>query len=213
MPPPSDWNAVTHVTGYWHLPPERDWQPPADLLDFLDGGAPPVYIGFGSMVSADPTAKARLIVDAVTQAGLRAVLATGWGALDAGELPDSIHVLQEAPHEWLFPRMAAVVHHGGAGTTAAGLTAGKPSIICPFIADQPFWGRRVEQLGVGPAPIPQGKLSAARLADALKVAVSDAGMRERAAALGDKLRAEDGVANAVGLVKRYAGEPVRTPQP
>jgi sterol 3beta-glucosyltransferase len=109
--------------------------------------------------------------------------------------------------------MAAVVHHGGAGTTAAGLTAGKPSIICPFIADQPFWGRRVEQLGVGPAPIPQGKLSAARLADALKVAVSDAGMRERAAALGDKLRAEDGVANAVGLVKRYAGEPVRTPQP
>jgi sterol 3beta-glucosyltransferase len=141
------------------------------------------------------------------------VLATGWGALDAGELPDSIHVLQEAPHEWLFPRMAAVVHHGGAGTTAAGLTAGKPSIICPFIADQPFWGRRVEQLGVGPAPIPQGKLSAARLADALKVAVSDAGMRERAAALGDKLRAEDGVANAVGLVKRYAGEPVRTPQP
>jgi sterol 3beta-glucosyltransferase len=165
------------------------------------------------MVSADPAGKARLIVDAVTQAGQRAVLATGWGALDAGDLPDSVYVLQEAPHEWLFPRMAAVVHHGGAGTTAAGLTAGKPSIICPFIADQPFWGRRVEHLGVGPAPIPQRKLTAARLADALKVAVSDAGMRERAAALGDRLRAEDGVANAVSLVKQYAGEPVRTPQP
>lgn len=213
IPPPSDWNAVTHATGYWHLPPERDWQPPAELTAFLDAGAPPVYIGFGSMVSADPAAKARLIVDAVTQAGQRAVLATGWGALDAGDLPNNIHMLQEAPHEWLFPRMAAVVHHGGAGTTAAGLTAGKPSIVCPFIADQPFWGRRVEQLGVGPAPIPQRKLNAARLADALKIAVSDAGMRERAAALGEKLRAEDGVANAVSLVKRYAGEPVRTPQP
>jgi sterol 3beta-glucosyltransferase len=212
VPPPQDWNTVTHATGYWHLPPDEHWQPPAALEAFLAAGPAPVYIGFGSMVSADPEAKARVILDAVVQSGQRAVLATGWGALNVSDLPDNVYMLEEAPHEWLFPRMAAVVHHGGAGTTAAGLTAGKPTIICPFIADQPFWGRRVAKLGVGPAPIPQRKLTAARLADALKVAVSDSAIQARAAALGEKLRAEDGVANAVMRVKQYVGEPVSTPQ-
>jgi sterol 3beta-glucosyltransferase len=110
-------------------------------------------------------------------------------------------MIEQAPHDWLFPRVKAVVHHGGAGTTAAGLHAGKPTITCPFFGDQPFWGQRVYELGVGPKPIPQKQLTAETLATAIQTAVSDARMVERAAALGEKIRAEDGVARAVEIIE------------
>jgi sterol 3beta-glucosyltransferase len=137
------------------------------------------------------------------------VLASGWGGLTRSELPENVFMVDSVPHDWLFPQVAAVVHHGGAGTTGAGLRAGKPTLICPFMADQPFWGRLVQQLGVGPKPIPQWQLTAEGLADALKTAVQDETMQQRAAELGEKIRAEDGVARAVEIVAAAIGEPAR----
>lgn len=201
LPRPADWAAHHHITGYWFLDDEPGWQPPADLLDFLEAGEPPVYLGFGSMRSGDPAQTTRLIIEALAQAGQRGVIASGWGGLSHIDLPDSVYMLSSAPHSWLFPRMGVVVHHGGAGTTAAGLRAGVPSIIVPFMGDQPFWGRRVFDLGVGPAHIPRRRLTSDRLADAIMQAVSSREMRARAADLGQKIRSEDGIGRAVALIQ------------
>jgi UDP:flavonoid glycosyltransferase YjiC (YdhE family) len=121
-------------------------------------------------------------------------------------VPDNVFVLNAAPHSWLFSRMAAVVHHGGAGTTAEGLRAGVPTVIVPFIVDQAFWGKRVKDLGVGPEPIPAKKLTADKLADAIRAATTNSRMKERAVALGKTIRAEDGVGNAVKIVQQYLGD-------
>lgn len=204
LPRPSDWDATHHVTGYWYLDAAPDWTPPADLLDFLNAGRPPVYIGFGSMGNRNPEETTRLILQAVKMSGQRAVLASGWGGMSKADLPESVYMLSSVPHSWLFPRMAAVVHHGGAGTTAAGLRAGVPSIIVPFFGDQGFWGARIAALGVGTAPIARKKLTAERLAAAITQAVSDPGMRKRAADLGQKIRTEDGIGRAVKLIGQFA---------
>jgi len=127
---------------------------------------------------------------------------SGWGGLRSTDVPDSVFTIDSAPHAWLFPRMAAVVHHGGAGTTSAGLRAGVPSIIVPFFADQPFWGQRVADLGVGPASIPFKRLTADRLAQAIQIAVTDQAMRQRAAELGERIRAEDGIARAAAVIQQ-----------
>lgn len=203
VPDPPDWPPEVTATGYWFLDQHDGWQPPADLLAFLEAGPPPVYVGFGSMTSGDPRQKARLVVDALQRAGQRGVLAKGWGGLAPADVPDTICLIDQAPHDWLFPRVAAVVHHGGAGTTAAGLRAGKPTLIAPFFGDQPFWGRRVHELGVGPQPIPQKKLTVDNLAAAITQAAGDADMRRRAAALGGQIQAEDGVARAVAIIESY----------
>ena len=139
--------------------------------------------------------------------GQRGLLLTGWGGLHTADLPDNVFVLDSAPHSWLFPRMAAVVHHGGAGTTAEGLRAGVPAVITPFVFDQYFWGARIKALGLGPAPIPQKKLSAQRLAAAIQLAVNDPGIRQRARSIGESIRAEDGTGNAVKIVETYFGHP------
>lgn len=206
VPPPSDWADFIQVTGYWYLDAPDAWQPPADLAAFLEAGAPPVYIGFGSMNSRDPEATARLALEAARLSGQRAVLASGWGGMSASALPDNVFLLKSAPHSWLFPRMAAVVHHGGAGTTAAGLRAGVPSIIVPFFGDQPYWGQRVAALGVGTAPLPRKRLTAGKLAAAIRQATSDATLRARAADLGERIRAEDGIGNAVAFVRQHFGQ-------
>lgn len=202
VPPPVDYPESVMVTGYWFLDAPGDWQPSAELSAFLEAGAPPVYVGFGSMSGTDPQAKAQIVVEALRQAGQRGILASGWGGLQAADLPDDVFMLDHAPHDWLFPRMAAVVHHGGAGTTGAGLRAGKPSVICPFGVDQPFWAQQVYGLGVGTPPIPQKRLTAEGLAGAITTAVNDAGMRQRAEALGGKIRAEDGVGTAVRVIEQ-----------
>jgi UDP:flavonoid glycosyltransferase YjiC (YdhE family) len=209
VPRPRDWGSWNHVTGYWFLDRPRTWQPPAALLAFLESGPPPVYIGFGSMKREDPAQTTTLVVQALTQAGQRGVLLTGWGGLGRTELPETMFAVDDVPHDWLFPRMAAVVHHGGAGTTAAGLRAGLPSVLVPFFGDQPFWARRVAALGVGPTPIPSAQLSVSHLSGAITEAVSNNAMRARAAALGQRIRAEDGVGQAVAILQRYlwASEP------
>lgn len=205
LPRPADWQPNVHMTGYWFLDAAQDWQPPEHLSAFLQSGPAPVYIGFGSMSNRDPEKTANLVLGALEQTGQRAVLMSGWSGLRADNAPSSVCVIDSAPHTWLFPRMAAVAHHGGAGTTAAGLRAGAPSIIIPFFGDQPFWGHRVEALGVGPKAIPRKQLTAQKLADAIQIAIGNTGMRQKAAALGEKIRAEDGIGQAVQVFNGLEG--------
>ena len=204
LPKPPDWAANVHVTGYWFLDQAGDWTPPSELLDFLEQGPAPVYIGFGSMSQRDPEGTARLVVQALNEADLRAVISSGWGGLRSTDVPANVFTIDAIPHAWLFPRMKAVVHHGGAGTTAAGIRAGVPALVVPFFGDQFFWGQRIADLNVGPSPIPRKELTARRLAQALGDAVSDTTMRRRAAALGEIVRAESGVGRAVTIITEVA---------
>jgi UDP:flavonoid glycosyltransferase YjiC (YdhE family) len=204
IPPPPDWDADTHVTGYWFIDTAADWTPPSDLMDFLRAGPPPVYIGFGSMSTRKPEETADLVIQALRKINQRAILLSGWSGMHTAAMPDSVFMIDSIPHSWLFPRVAAVVHHGGAGTTAAGLRAGVPSVVIPFFADQPFWGQRVARLGVGPEPVPRRQLTVERLAHAIQTAVTDQTMRQRAAGLGLKIKAEDGVGRAVAVVRQLA---------
>jgi UDP:flavonoid glycosyltransferase YjiC (YdhE family) len=209
-PPPPDWGPWIDVTGYWFLDRASDWTPPPALEAFLEAGPPPVYIGgFGHMTNRDPAELARVVVRALALTGQRAIVLTGWGGLSPDELPREFFAVEWVPFDWLFPRVAAVVHHGGAGTTAASLRAGLPTIVVPFFLDQFYWGRRVFELGVGPRPIPRKRLEAQTLAAALRLATGDAGMRERAAALGRRIRAEDGVGRAVASFERHMKQTCR----
>jgi len=205
IPHPPDWPDGAHITGYWFPDAATQWRPPPALEAFLEAGDPPVYVGFGSMAGRDPAQLATTILRALARSGQRGLLLTGWGGMQAMSVPKDIFVLDAAPHSWLFPHMAAVVHHGGAGTTAEGLRAGIPSVIVPFIVDQPFWGNRVHALGVGPKPIPRRRLKDDNLAHAIRLAVTHPGIRQRAATLGEAIRSEDGIGTAVNLVKRYLG--------
>ena len=205
LPHPLDWGEHLPVTGYWFLDRPRDWRPPAELNDFLGSGPAPVSVGFGSMSGGDPEQLTYTVLDALKSAGQRGVLLTGWGGVSNADLPDEVFKVEEVPHDWLFPRVVAAVHHGGAGTTAASLRARVPTIVVPFFADQSFWGARVAGLGVGPSPIPRKKLSAELLAGAIRQATTDVGMRKRARLLGEKIRTEDGVGRAVEAFHLHVG--------
>src|SRR5919202_4788602 len=203
VPRPDDWPSNHQVTGYWFLPPPAHWQPPAELCALLAAGPPPVYIGFGSMMARDPQKTTALVVEALTRSGQRGILAGGWGALNA-TMQHSEHVffVDSIPHHWLFPRMAAIVHHGGAGTTGAALRSGIPSVVVPFGFDQAFWGHRVAALGVGPMPLPRSKLTAHRLAKAIDHVVHNPRMHERAAQVGTQIQMEQGTAQAIDHIHR-----------
>jgi UDP:flavonoid glycosyltransferase YjiC (YdhE family) len=200
VPRPRDWPHDAHVTGYWFRDADEAWQPSESLVTFLAEGPPPVSIGFGSMVPRRPAELTREVLGGVRRTGRRAIIATGWGGLRPGTAGPDVHVVDALPHDWLFPRVAAIVHHGGAGTTAAGLRAGRPTVVCPFIPDQFFWGRRVAELGAGPRPIAQRTLTAERLASALDTACSDPMISARAADLGTLISAETGVDAAVDRI-------------
>lgn len=210
LPRPADWPGRVHVSGYWFLDPPPGWRPPPGLLEFLQAGPPPVSIGFGSMASRDPHAMLTLVLRALELSGQRGVLLSGWAGLGRGrDLPAHVFGADAIPHGWLFPRMAAVVHHGGAGTTGAGLRSGVPSVLVPLAADQPSWARVVHALGAGPAPVPFPALTAQRLADTISEAVSDEAIRRRAAEVSRQLQAEDGPGRAVELFTRHAGSTTR----
>lgn len=201
LPRPGDWPDSAFTTGYCLLKSDDSYTAPEPLAKFLAAGPPPVYIGFGSMSVRNPQQMTDAIVKALELAGVRGILATGWGGLTAKGLPEHVVAIDKIPHEWLFPQVAAVIHHGGAGTTAAGLLSGKPSIIVPFFVDQPFWARIVYRLGVGPRPIPRKKLSAQNLAEAITTALADTSIKIKAQRIGRILREEDGVAHAVKVIE------------
>lgn len=199
IPRPSDWQPQHHITGYL-FDEDTEWKPPPNLRHFLATGEKPIYIGFGSMRDRKPEATTRLVLEAVKLTRHRAVLLSGWAGIGVDDMPDDVFLLDYAPHTWLFPQMAAVVHHGGAGTTAAGLRAGVPSVIVPIIADQPFWGRRIYELGAGTAPIPHNKLTVENLAEAIGSATKNSLIRQRASELGEKIASEDGLKNAIDTI-------------
>ncbi|MEE2570490.1 glycosyltransferase [Pseudarthrobacter sp. J64] len=206
VPVPGDYPPSAHVTGYWFLDHDAGWEPPSRLVDFLAAGDPPVYIGFGSMgfgKGADQRREA--VLAALRVHGLRGIVATGWGGIAPGEAEaDDVLVLEGVPHEWLFPRVAAVVHHGGAGSTAAGIRAGRPTLIVPFLGDQPFWGARAHRLGVGPAPLPARQLGTG-LAERLGNLVHTGSYASRAQEVGAAVRTEDGLGTGVRVLEQITG--------
>jgi sterol 3beta-glucosyltransferase len=211
---PADWPETVQICGYWQLR-NTPWTPPPQLQAFLQAGPPPVYIGFGSMPSEDARAFTAVVTEAVRLSGVRAVLASGWGGMqfdDASTAAGRILHIDQAPHDWLFPRMAAAVHHGGAGTTGAAATAGIPSVVIPFYGDQPFWAHCLWQQGVAPPALTRRGLDAETLATAL-VQVTQPVMRETARALGERIRREDGVATAVQHLQRWGLLPQIEPLP
>ena len=193
IPKPKDWGAHVSVVGFFSLPTTPGYTPTHDLQAFLDAGPPPIYIGFGSIVLNDPNALTKIIFTAVKQTGQRVLLSKGWGGVGSDELgiPDGVFVLGNVPHDWLFQRVSCVVHHGGAGTTAAGIAAGRPTVVVPFFGDQPFWGAMIAQAGAGPDPIPHTQLTADNLAKAIKFCFTSS-CQERALELADKIAAENG---------------------
>jgi UDP:flavonoid glycosyltransferase YjiC (YdhE family) len=200
LPRPADWRDGLEVSGYWWPACPPDWQPPAELADFLAAGPPPVFAGFGSMVAADADRLGELVTTAGRRAGVRMII-QGSLARTAPPSGDSI-AIGDVPHEWLFPRLAAVIHHAGAGTTAAGLRAGIPAVTVPKLGDQPFWAARLAALGAGPGPIRHARLSAAGLTAAITDAITNPSYRVRALELASRIGREDGAAPVLRAVAR-----------
>jgi sterol 3beta-glucosyltransferase len=202
LPRPADWPASAHVTGYWTLPAAPGWSPPRRLADFTETGSPVVYLGFGSMPGPDPERLAAALVAATAQVGTRAVVASLSPELRRLLPSDRFLLIRDAPHDWLFPRMRAIVHHGGAGTAAAAVLAGRPQVIWPFGVDQPFWGRRMAGLCVAPPARPVTALTGPGLAAALEAALGDGRLAANAARLGTAVRTEDGTGQAIALLEQ-----------
>ncbi len=203
LPRPAEWPETVHMPGYFFLDDET-YQPPQKLLRFLEGGPTPLCVTFGSMLHRDAPRIFRTLLQVIEATNERAVILTGWNdpsLLAEAETNKRILILPQAPHEWLFPRCKFVVHHGGAGTTAAVLRAGVPQIVLPHTADQPFWGRRAHALGVAAAPIPVGTLSFEKLLAAFSTAQS-VSLQAAAKSLSTRIRTEDGVGYAVRLIER-----------
>ena len=206
IPRPDDWSELyIPIPGYFFLDTPEAYRPPATLADFLADGDPPVCVTFGSMIYRDVERIYGALLDAINQTGNRAVILTGWGGLQESRLPENIFVTESVPHDWLFPCCKVVIHHGGAGTTAAGLRAGIPNIVVSFAADQPFWGKRVHAIGAGPRPIPVRKLTANRLGAALVRADAEA-IRNSAHAAGRSIQMEGGVGQAVTFIDEYVAK-------
>jgi sterol 3beta-glucosyltransferase len=198
VPKPDDWKNNIDVVGFYFLDLATSYKPPEDLARFLADGEPPVYIGFGSVVVDDPQAMSKTIFEATNQAGIRALVSAGWGGLGGMSIPDHVFILGNVPHDWLFSenRVSAVVHHGGAGTTAIGLAKGRPTVIVPFFGDQLFWGQMIHQAGAGPDPIPHKELTVDNLRDALKFALSPSA-QTAAKNMAQQIHDEDGTKKGV----------------
>lgn len=200
LPRPPDWRPGLEVVGYWFPPLPHGWTPPDRLVHFLAAGAPPIFFGLGSMASRHGQRLGELAVTAMRRAKLRGIIQAGSAGLSVSDDQDDVLAIGEIPHQWLFPQMAAVVHHGGAGTTAAALRAGVPAVAVPVQADQPFWAARTVALGTSPGSVPFKQLTAGRLAAAVTAAVAHGPYRQRAAAVAGSIAHEDGCARVVAAV-------------
>jgi sterol 3beta-glucosyltransferase len=199
-----DWPPRVHVTGWFFLNSKHYYSPPPDLQTYLGAGEPPICISFGSMVNRNVEEIDRIVGDSLRQTGSRGIILSGWSRVGRRS-SDKILYMDSVSHDWLLPQCRLIIHHGGAGTTSAGLRAGIPSIVVPFTADQPFWGRRVHAMGAGPKPFSLKKLSVEKLTQAILQAKTDA-YRERAEVIGRTIRSEGGTEAAVGLIEKYSNE-------
>ena len=202
LPRPADWPQDAALTGAWSLEGAQPWWPDEALATFLRAGEVPFYLGLGSMPVENPEALLGQVAEAAKLARVRVLVSAGWAGLEAEDMPEHLFGIAEAPHARLFPRMAGVLHHGGAGTTHAMFAAGKPGMALPVIADQPWWGERIAELGVGPRPLPVKKLTTAKLARALWLLKEREVFANRAREFGKRNADEDGVAMAVSILER-----------
>lgn len=202
VPRPREWPQNLHLTGFWEE--VSDFTPGDDLAAFLAAGETPVYFGFGSMTSGDMGEALRTVLAALKETKLRAIISAGWGGMANAALPENIYVVRDfIPHPWLFAQMRAVVHHGGAGTTAAGLMAGRPTLVVPFGSDQHFWGDRIHALGCGPKPLLRARMTAARLAASLQETIDNPVYLQNAKAVQEKLLQENGAKNAADIIEAH----------
>ena len=211
LPRPHDWPPHAHVTGYWTLPPPPGWNPPEALARFLDSGPPPLFFGPGSMRGERLQALLHMLVAGARACGQRVILGVPSEAVTGDVQGADVCAAEGVPHAWLFPRMRYILHHGGAGTTGAAAAAGVPSTAVPFSADQAFWARRIQRLGLGPAAPPARRLTPERLASILREALSNPAYARNAQTLGERIRREDGVAAAMRLIEAHLGEVSRRP--
>jgi UDP:flavonoid glycosyltransferase YjiC (YdhE family) len=204
LPRPFDWRRSIHISGYWFLDSAPRWQPPPELEAFLAAGPPPVAVGFSSSVGKDVNRITSLTTDALTRAGARAIFISGFGGLKGVDLPEHIFSVRTVPYDWLLPRVAAMVHHGGAGSTASVLRAGVPSFAVPFAYEQQLWGRRIAAIGAGLPPIPANGLTAENLAASITTLLRRDDLRAGARRISEKVRREDGIGDAVRYITRVA---------
>lgn len=204
VPKPHDWGPEIDIAGFVFLSLASAFKPPETLVEFLEAGPEPIYIGFGSIVVDDPDRFTAIIFEAVVKAGVRALVSKGWGGLGAGDVPPNVYLLDNSPHDWIFPRVSAVIHHGGAGTTAIGLKCGRPTMIVPFFGDQPFWAERIAKANAGYyEPVPYKRLTVDKLVDGIRVLLSPE-IRKNAQKLAEGIAREgDGARNAVESFHRH----------
>ncbi|EGX91572.1 UDP-glucose,sterol transferase, putative [Cordyceps militaris CM01] len=206
IPKPKDWGNYINITGFSFLPLASSYTPPDDLTAFLAAGPAPIYIGFGSIVVKNPAELSKLLFAAVKKAGVRAIISKGWSKVGGDDVPDNIYLIGNCPHDWLFQHVSAVVHHGGAGTTAAGIAAGRPTVVVPFFGDQAFWGRMVARAGAGPEPVPFTEMTVDSLAKSITTALTD-DVQKGAQEMAKTIAAENGAEDTVtDFLERLASE-------
>lgn len=203
LPRPHDWPSHVHMTGFPRLHTTTDWEPSQKLKAFLASGKAPLYIGFGSLSPKCSEDKLRMMLDIAQELNLRVILSGSLPGIQNIKLPESMIWIESAPHDWLFPKMAAAIHHGGAGTTAASLYAGIPTWIVPFILDQFHWGERAHTMGIGPKPLPIKQFNRTRFSQGLQQLLNTPEYKTNALAASKKLAEEDGINNAIDVLMQY----------
>jgi O-mycaminosyltylonolide 6-deoxyallosyltransferase len=194
---PPDWPELSHITGYWFW--DRQWTPPAGLVEFVEAGGPPVTLSFGSIWPVHrPAETLEKVLGVVREHGRRLVMVGG-----PTDVPDDVFRLDDVHYPWLFPRSSVVIHHGGCNTTGEAMRAGVPQVVVPTFADSPYWAARMHELGVAARPVPYSKFTAERLNESLVVALTDEGMRAKAASVGERVRAESGVRDAADILESW----------